>query len=476
LSLVGDRAIYRSNQGNWISMSTGLVSKFKDAVQNKLPPQNLEAEQGVLGSIVLSNIAIDEVAEILHASHFYSDAHQRIYKAVMTLHEKGIRGIDAVTLHEELSRNNELEEVGGEDYLIEIIGAVPHAAHARYYAEIVRDKWIQRSLTYACNEILGECYEGGRETEDILASAEQKIFSILEQQEHVEKMAINDILIDAFDRINARLEKEGQISGMPTGFADLDHLLNGFQPSELLILAARPSMGKTALVCNIAESAAANGTTVLMFSLEQSKLELAERLLCIRARVNGHHLRAGELDEVEQDKLNVAAQELSLLPLFIDDAPGRTMAQMGAICRRLKRRDNLGLIIIDYLQLIEPEDKKAPREQQIALISRRLKFLAKEIEAPVVALAQLNRGVELREDKRPRLADLRESGSIEQDADVVMFLHRPAAYDPEDRPGEADLIVAKNRSGPAGFISLAWLSETMRFGDLTRVPDEADFH
>jgi replicative DNA helicase len=465
-------------------MSTGRKGKFKekgsgkfqDAVQNKLPPQNLEAEQGVLGSIVLSNIAIDDVAEILVASHFYSDAHQKIYAAVMTLHEKGIRGIDAVTLHEELSRNNELEEIGGEDYLIEIMGAVPHAAHARYYAEIVRDKWIQRSLTYACSDILAECYEGGRETEDVLASAEQKIFSILEQQEHVEKMAINDILIDTFDRINARLEKAGEISGVTTGFSDLNNQLNGFQPTELIILAARPSMGKTALVCNIAEAVAQAGTSVLLFSLEQSKLELAERLLCIRAKVNGHRLRAGELDEVEQDQLNVAAQELSQLSLFIDDAPGRTMAQMSAICRRLKRRDDLGMIIIDYLQLIEPEDKKAPREQQIALISRRLKFLAKEVEAPVIALAQLNRGVELREDKRPRLADLRESGSIEQDADVVMFLHRPAAYDPEDRPGEADVIVAKNRSGPTGFVSLAWLADSMRFGDLTRVPDEVAFN
>lgn len=456
-------------------MSTARSSKFKDAIQSKLPPQNLEAEQGVLGSIILSNEAIDDVADLLVASHFYSDAHQRIFKAVMTLHNKGVRGIDAVTLHEELSHNNELDLIGGDEYLIEIMGAVPHSAHAKYYAQIVRDKWIQRSLTYACNDILAECFEGGRDTEDVLATAEQRIFSILEQQEHVEKMALSDILQDAFDRIEDRLGKVGEISGLTTGFTDLNKQLNGFQPTELVILAARPSMGKTALVCNIAESAAATGTAVLMFSLEQSKLELAERLLCIKAKLNGHRLRAGELDEVELDKLKEAAGELSQMPIFIDDAPGRTMAQMAAICRRLKRRDNLGLIIIDYLQLIEPEDKKAPREQQIALISRRLKFLAKEIEAPVVALAQLNRGVELREDKRPRLADLRESGSIEQDADVVMFLHRPAAYDPEDRPGEADLIIAKNRNGPTGFVSLAWLSESMRFGDLTRIQGEDPF-
>ena len=438
----------------------------------KLPPQNLEAEQGVLGSLLLQNETIDEVAEIIQPQHFYSDSHQRIYRAIMSLHERGVRGIDPVTLYNEISRNNEAEDIGGADYLAEILEAVPHAAHARYYADIVRDRWIQRSLTYACTEILTECYESGSETEDVLASAEQKIFSILETQEHVDKMNLGDILLDTFTRINERLEKEGSISGLHTGFTDLDKLTNGFQPTELIILAARPSMGKTALVCNIAEAAGKNGEPVLLFSLEQSKLELAERLLCIRAKVNGHRLRGGELDEIEQDALMRASQELSEFPIFIDDAPGRTMAQIGAIARRLKRRDGLSLIIIDYLQLIEPEDKRAPREQQIALISRRLKFLAKEVEAPVIALAQLNRGVELREDKRPRLADLRESGSIEQDADVVAFLHRPAAYDPEDRPGEADVIIAKNRSGPTGACTLAWLDKTMRFGDLSRVPDE----
>ena len=438
---------------------------------DKLPPQNIEAEQGVLGSILCQNEAIDEVAELLTPQHFYRDAHQRIFRAIMSLHERGVRGIDPVTLHDELAGNNETEDIGGADYLVEILAAVPHAAHVRYYADIVRDKWIQRMLTYACSEILTDCYEGGRDTEDILATAEQRVFSILESQEHVEKMDLGDILLDTFTRINARLEKDGEISGLTTGFSDLNKLTNGFQPTELVILAARPSMGKTALVCNIAESVAATGESVILFSLEQSKLELAERLLCIRARVNGHRLRAGELDEIEQDALMRASQELSEFPIWIDDAPGRTMAQIGAICRRLKRRSGLKLVIIDYLQLIEPEDKRAPREQQIALISRRLKFLAKEIEAPVIALAQLNRGVELREDKRPRLADLRESGSIEQDADLVAFLHRPAVYDPEDRPGEADVIVAKNRNGPTGNCTLAWLDKTMRFGDLSRVPD-----
>ena len=263
-----------------------------------------------------------------------------------------------------------------------------------------------------------------------------------------------------------------------SGFTDLDEKLNGFQGSEIIILAARPSMGKTALVCNIAESVVADSKKgCLIFSLEMSKLELAERLLCIRAKVNGHRLRAGTIDEVELEALMNAASQLSQTPLFIDDQPGRSMPQIGAVARRLKRRFGLSIIIIDYLQLIEPDDKMAPREQQIALITRRLKYLCKELNIPVIALAQLNRGVELREDKRPRLADLRESGAIEQDADVVMFLHRPAAYDPEDRPGEADIIVAKNRNGPVGSITLSWLSESMRFGNLARInePDGGYF-
>ncbi len=440
----------------------------------KLPPQNLEAEQGVLGSILLMNEAIDEVAEILQSQHFYSDRHQRIYHAISRLYEDGVRGIDIVTLSEELDRLNQLEDVGGWPYLTEILEAVPHAAHAKYYAEIVRDKWIQRSLTYACNDILTECYDGTRATTEVLQSAEQRVFSILEQQEDTSKLAIGDILIDTFDRINERLEQEGSISGLATGFVDLDRLTNGLQASELIVVASRPSMGKTAFICNVAETVARESNTgVLIFSLEQSKLELAERFLCISAKINGHRLRAGQLDEDERDKLLHASSELSEIPIYLDDQAGRLTSQIGAISRRMKRRHDIGLIIIDYLQLIEPEDKSAPREQQIALITRRLKFLAKEIRVPVIALAQLNRGVELRTDKRPKLADLRESGAIEQDADVVMFLHRPEVYDPEDRPGEADIFVGKNRNGPIGSVTLTWLMESMRFENFVN-PNIAD--
>ena len=438
--------------------------------QGKLPPQNLEAEMGVLGSIMLMHEAIDEVGDLLIADHFYADRHQKMFAAVMGLYENGIRGIDAVTLAEELDRRKQLDEIGGVEYLAKILETVPNAAHAKYYAKIVRDRWIQRSLVYACTEILDECYSGSRETDDVLHSAEQRVFGILEQQVKADKIQLGDILIDTFDRIRARLELEGTISGLSSGFTDLDEKLNGFQGSEIIILAARPSMGKTALVCNIAESVVTDSKKgCLIFSLEMSKLELAERLLCIRAKVNGHRLRAGTIDEVEHEQLMKAASELSQTPMFIDDQPGRSMPQISAVARRLQRRFGLGLIIIDYLQLIEPEDRQAPREQQIAQITRRLKFLSKELSIPVIALAQLNRGVENREDKRPRLADLRESGAIEQDADVVIFLHRPDMYDPEDRKGEADLIVAKNRNGPIGTVTLSWLSESMRFGDLAHI-------
>jgi replicative DNA helicase len=438
----------------------------------RLPPQNLDAERGVLGSVLLINEAIDEVGESLRAEHFYHDSHHKIYAAVHDLYENNIRGIDPVTLAEELEKRGELEEIGGAAYIIEILDSVPHAAHVRYYASIVREKWMQRTLISACTEILSDCYEPEGTVDELLQASERKIFSIVEQQEDTSNMAIGDILMEAFTRIDERINKDGSVSGVTTGFTDLDHQTTGLQPTELIILAARPSMGKTAFVCNIAEAIArVDHKGVMLFSLEQSNLELAERFLCITARVNGHDLRTGNLSNEQRDLLAAASDELHNLPLFIDDKPARTMSQISAISRRQHRKEPLGVIIIDYLQLIEPEDKRVPREQQIASISRRLKFLAKELKVPVIALSQLNRGVELREDKRPRLADLRESGSIEQDADKVMFLHRPDAYDPNDRPGEAEIVIAKHRSGPTGIVKLTWRGEFMRFEDYSAVPD-----
>ncbi|MSR57375.1 MAG: replicative DNA helicase [Planctomycetaceae bacterium] len=439
---------------------------------DRLPPQNLEAEKGVLGSILLENHVLDDVADQLFPDHFYLDSHKRIYAAIQRLHESGTHGFDPVTVAEALDKTNELKEVGGYEYLHEILESVPHAAHAKYYAEIVRGKAIQRRLIYSCTDILKSAYDDTHSTEDLLDQAEQSIFQILEQQEATQKIELKDILLDAFDRIDERSKLQGAISGLSSGFRDLDSKTNGFQSSELIILAARPSMGKTAFVLNMAEAAADRCQAgVVIFSLEQSKLELAERFLCLRARMDMHKLRKGELSEDERDLLLRVSSELSEMPVYIDDQPGRSMSQIASISRRLKRKNNIRLVVIDYLQLIEPEDKRAPREQQIAAITRRLKFLAKELQLPVIALAQLNRGVELREDKRPRLADLRESGAIEQDADIVMFLHRPEMYDPEDRPGEAEVIVAKHRNGPTGMIRLGFKKQCMQFEDFVALEE-----
>lgn len=457
-------------------MASALTKQGQDRTA-RIPPQNLEAEKGLLGSIFLDNHVLDDVADVLHPDHFYLASHQRIYRTILRLHESGTHGFDSITIGEALDKQNELKESGGDEYLIELMESVPHGGHAKYYANIIRDKAIQRRLIYACTDILRDAYDDTAETEDLLNQAEQKIFSILEQQEAGSKIELREILLDTFARIEERLERQGAISGLSTGFRDLDNQTNGLQPSELVILAARPSMGKTAFVLNLAEAVADRSqAAVVIFSLEQSKLELAERFLCMRGTLDMHKLRKGQFDEDDHDRLQRAASELDKLPIFIDDQAGRSMSQIGAICRRLKRKDDIRMVVIDYLQLIEPEDKRAPREQQIAQITRRLKFLAKELAVPVVALAQLNRGVELRDDKRPRLADLRESGAIEQDADIVMFLHRPEMYDVEDHPGEAEVIVAKHRNGPTGIVRLAFKKQFMQFQDFVAAePDMPNF-
>ena len=435
-----------------------------------LPPQDLRAERSVIASAMLEESVLEEVTDFLKPEHFYSDVNRMLYEAILHLRDKLTR-IDVITVADELSKRGQFEDIGGVHYLNEVMETVPVAAHIRHYADIVREKWTLRCLTSVCTSVLGHCYESGGETSDILETAERGIFEIMESQNASDQLSMQDIMVGTLDRIGQRTGAEGSISGLASGFPELDHQTNGFQPTELIILAARPSMGKTAFVCNLAEWIADTGkTATLIFSLEQSKLELAERLLCIRARLDGHKVRKGQLEPSERHALLEASSELSRLPLFIDDKPGRTISQISAICRRMKRRNNLGLVIIDYLQLIEPEDKRANREQQIAQITRRLKGIAKELEVPLIALSQLNRGVDLREDKRPRLADLRESGAIEQDADIVMFLHRPEAYNPEDRPGLAEVIVAKHRSGPTGLVNLEWRKQSMRFQSMEAQP------
>lgn len=435
---------------------------------SRTPPQNIDAEKGLLGSVMLDNQVLDEIATDVSADDFYLDRHQRIFKAIAKLNESGSKGIDAVTVAEELKRRNELKDAGGPEYLIELYESVPHAGHAKYYAGIVRDKAMQRRLILTCTDILKAAYDDAGEPQELLDEAEQRIFALLERRESGAKLEIGEILLECFKRLDERSSNQGTI-GIATGYCDLDKQLGGLQGSELLILAARPSMGKTAFILNLADSVSdRGGAAVVVFSLEQSRVELAERMVCLRGRIDMHELRKGSISDDDRDRFMRTAGELGKLPIFVDDTPGRSMSQIAAICRRLKRKDDIKLVVVDYLQLIEPEDRRAPREQQVAQIARRLKFLAKELNVPVVALAQLNRGVETREDKKPKLADLRESGSLEQDADIVMFLHRPEMYEATDRPGEADVIVAKHRNGPTGTVSLQFDKQFMAFRNLAR--------
>lgn len=440
----------------------------------RVPPQDLEAERSVLGAILLSSEVLDDVLMNCRAEDFYSDANRTIFTTVRNMYDRGTSGIDIRTVHRELESLEKLAEVGGAAYLAQLVEAVPFIEHATYYSKIVHDKSVLRRVIEACRETLGEAYGSIGDTSDLVAQAERRIYAIAEDGDSTEGITMDAILDRTFDRIYARLDSDGETAGVPTGFYGLNEMINGFRGSELLVLAARPAMGKTALVCNFALAVGIAQHGCLIFSLEMSAPELAERLLCIHARLNGHRLRQGDLNEVEQHALTAASGELKQAKIFIDDVAGRTMSQIAAISRRVSRRYGLGLVVIDYLQLIESDDKGMPREQQIASITRRLKFLAKDLDIPVIALAQLNRGVEQREDKRPKLSDLRESGAIEQDADIVMFLHRPGAYDPEDRPGEADLIIAKNRGGPIGTVGLTWLNEQLRFADraAASVPDD----
>ncbi|OYV74507.1 MAG: replicative DNA helicase, partial [Deltaproteobacteria bacterium 21-66-5] len=434
---------------------------------DRLPPQNLEAEQGVLGSLLLDPDLCDEVAILLRPHHFYAPAHQALFGHLVAMHNDGLR-IDAMLLVERLRKHDELETIGGLAYLGEVADSVPTAANALYYGQIVRDKATLRALIHASTEILRDAYDQSLESREMLARAEEKVFRILEEQGTGDLAPLEDVLHEALTRIDQRLEKGGGVGGMPTGYVDLDSMTGGLHEGELIILAARPSMGKTALAANIADHVAIESSrTTLFVSLEMSRLELAERMLCAHGRINGHKLRNGFISPTDRTKLVSVSNLMSKAPLFIDDTPSRTMTEIAATARRLKRREKLALVVIDYLQLIEPDNPRDPRQEQVAKIARRLKALARELKVPVLCLAQLNRQAEVTKDNRPRLSHLRESGAIEQDADVVMFVHRDEYYctNDEDRArvaGQADLVVAKQRNGPTGDVKLAWLQDYTR--------------
>ncbi|HEX4130086.1 MAG TPA: replicative DNA helicase [Pirellulales bacterium] len=449
-------------------------------ILDRTPPHNLDAERGVLGSMVLEPTMCDEVAMVLAHDDFYSPAHQTLYAQLIAMHNESAR-IDPTLLIERLKSSGDFESIGGLAGLAEVLEAVPTAANAVYYAEIVRNKATLRSLIRASTEILRDAYDQSLEARELLAAAESRIFGILDDKGTGELAAMQDVLHEALERIDARLLKGGGIRGVSTGFSDLDQMTGGLHPSELVILAARPSMGKTALATNIADHVALKERkTALFVSLEMSRLELAERMVCSHGQINGHKLRNGYLSQIDRKRLVETVSKMSEATLFIDDTPSRTMTEIAATARRLKRRNNLELVVIDYLQLIEPDNPKDPRQEQVARIARRLKGLARELKVPVLCLAQLNRQAEVARDNRPRLSHLRESGAIEQDADVVMFVHRDEYYCSNDAErqqvaGQADIILAKQRNGPVGEVKLAWRQDYTRFENLAQAAEEYDF-
>jgi replicative DNA helicase len=429
---------------------------------DRLPPHSREAEVSALGSMLRDNDVIDDVVQILRDEHFYTDAHQKIYRGILSLHDKR-HPADLVTLAEWLKEQKFIEDVGGYAYLAELWDAAPTAANAEYYARIVRDKGLVRQLIHTSTEILRDAYEQSTPADELLGQAERKVFEIAQMGVIGQHITLKVALDEAFKRLDTRTSHGRPISGLPTGYLDLDEKTAGLQNSELIIVAARPSVGKTSFALNIVRHLVVEHKVPTLFvSLEQSRIELAERLLCCQSRVDSHKLRKGHLSADDMHHLTQAAEELSQAPLYIDDTPSQGMLRIAANARRLMRK-GLKCVIIDYLQLIDPDNRRDNRQEQVANISRRLKYLARELAIPVVALAQVNRSSEDRQDHRPRLADLRESGSLEQDADTVLMLHRPEMHEPGQHEGVIEVIVAKQRNGPTGEVTLTFLKQFMRF-------------
>jgi replicative DNA helicase len=446
---------------------------MSDPLTDRLPPQNRDAERGVLGGILRDPDTLPSVQQIIVADNFYFDAHQKIYQALCDLSTEA-QPIDIVLLYDKLRKNKQIEDVGGKDYLAELFDVVPTGANAEYHAKLVRDTAMVRGLIHASNEILRDSYDRTQSADELVAQAERKIMEIAKASMVGETRTLSDTIKAAFERLDSRIGKDNlSISGMATGYVDLDNITAGLQNSELVIIAARPSVGKTAFALNLVRNIVTEGVThghapvVLFFSLEMARIELAERLLCCQSRVDSHKVRKGHLNSDDIQKLMDAGDILRRARLYIDDTPSRTMIQIGASARRVQKKHErdggLKLVVIDYLQLIEPENRRDPRQEQVAQISRRLKFLARDLNIPVIALAQVNRASEDRQDHKPRLSDLRESGSIEQDADTCMMLHRPGKFDGTQDDNVLEVIIAKQRNGPTGEVTLTWMKEYNRY-------------
>ena len=440
-----------------------------DFSSHKLPPQHIEAEQSILGGILIENEAINRVTEILDGDDFYREAHRKIFNALINLSERD-EPADLITLTNELRKIDQLDSIGGASYLASLIDSVPTAANIQYYAKIVKEKAILRKLIQTSTEIITQSYEDRGDVEVFLDEAERSIFEISEKRVRPSFYPIREIVKESFATIEKLFKKKEAVTGVPSGFKELDRMTAGFQPSDLVIIAGRPSMGKTAFCLDVAEYAAIdNKIPVAIFSLEMSKEQLVIRMLCSQAHVEGTRLRTGYLNESDWPKLTIAAGSLSESPIFIDDTAALSVLEMRAKARRLKADHGLGMVIVDYLQLMKGRARVESRQQEISEISRSLKALAKELAIPVIAVSQLSRKTEERTGNRPQLSDLRESGAIEQDADLILFIYRDEVYNRDpDNPnrGKAEVIIGKQRNGPIGKIDLAFLDKFTSFKDL----------
>ena len=455
---------------------------MEELYPNLVPPQNLEAEEAVLGSILLEQDSIISVMEFLVPDDFYRVAHQLIFAAMIELNQNS-EAIDPITVSEKLRQKNQIDNVGGEAGIVELLDKVPTAANVEFYTQIVLEKSTRRKLIKTSTNIVKNAYQKDETIANVLDTAERDILSVSEGRNKAGFIPIRDVLHDAYESLEERSKNNGEVTGIATGYIGLDRMTSGLHADELIILAARPSVGKTAFVLNIAKNVAVNlNETVAIFSLEMGAESLVERIICSHASINAGHLKTGKLTDEEYTQYFVATGVLAEAPIYIDDTPGIRVSEIRAKCRRLKQeRNNLGLVVIDYLQLIEGNGKES-RQQEVSEISRNLKKLAKELKVPVIALSQLSRGVEQRQDKRPIMSDIRESGSIEQDADIVAFLYRDDYYRqepdengqvPEVEPNSTiEVIIEKNRSGPRGTVELNFMKEFNKFTNL--VPDEIE--
>ena len=440
-------------------------------MSHRIPPQNLEAEQCVLGSVMLQQGTMAKAAELLSEDDFYRDAHKQIFMVMATLFDRG-EPLDLITVSSLLGSTGKLDAVGGPSYLATLTDIVPVAANIAYYAKIVREKAILRRLIKTGTEIAGRCYEEQDDIDSLLDDVEQTVFEISRSKSGQAFHPLKTVISDTFKHVEKLYERKEHITGVPTEYHDFDKMTAGLQPADLIILAGRPSMGKTALAINMVQNATLlHKVPVGVFSLEMSKEQLGLRMLCSVSRVDAQRLRTGFLKEQDWPRLTRAVAQLSEAPIFIDDTPAITVLEMRAKARRLKTEHNIGLVVVDYLQLMRGRSNSPSREQEISEISRSLKAMAKELHIPVIALSQLNRSLESRPNKRPQLSDLRESGAIEQDADLIIFIYRDEVYNKaEDNPkkGIAEVIIGKQRNGPTGTVELAFLSHYTTFENLAR--------